>query len=94
VLDEATSSLDSESEVAVQKALENLMINRTTFVIAHRLSTIKKANKIIVISKGEVIGEGTHGTLLKENLLYKKLYQTQFLGYQDRAGSDQPADVG
>ena len=82
ILDEATSSLDSESEIAVQKALENLMINRTTFVIAHRLSTIKKANKIVVISKGEIMGEGTHEELLRENLIYKKLYQTQFMGYQ------------
>ena len=84
ILDEATSSLDSESEVAVQKALENLMVNRTTFVIAHRLSTIKKANKIVVISAGKVAGEGTHDELLQDNLIYKKLYQTQFMAYKDQ----------
>jgi subfamily B ATP-binding cassette protein MsbA len=82
ILDEATSSLDSESEVEVQRALEYLMLNRTTFVIAHRLSTIKKANKIIVISSGKIVGEGRHEELLKENLIYKKLYETQFRGYQ------------
>ncbi|MBW1678712.1 MAG: lipid A export permease/ATP-binding protein MsbA [Deltaproteobacteria bacterium] len=82
ILDEATSSLDSESELEVQKALEYLMVNRTTFVIAHRLSTIKKANKIIVISSGKIVGEGRHEELLKANLIYKKLYETQFRGYQ------------
>ena len=81
ILDEATSSLDSESELEVQNALENLMKNRTTFVIAHRLSTIKKANKIIVFTNGEIVGEGTHEELLKENEVYQKLYNTQFLGY-------------
>jgi len=84
ILDEATSSLDSESEKAVQKALENLMVNRTTIVIAHRLSTIKKANKIIVISQGKIVGEGHHEELLKQNLTYKKLYEIQFLGYQPK----------
>jgi len=82
ILDEATSSLDSESELEVQKALGYLMVNRTTFVIAHRLSTIKKANKIIVISSGKIVGEGRHEELLKANLIYKKLYETQFMGYQ------------
>lgn len=84
ILDEATSSLDSESEVEVQKALENLMVNRTTFVIAHRLSTIKKAHKIIVLSQGEIVGEGRHEELLMHNLLYKRLYETQFFGYQSQ----------
>ena len=81
ILDEATSSLDSESELEVQNALENLMQNRTTFVIAHRLSTIKKANKIFVFTNGEIVGEGTHEELLNENQVYRKLYETQFLGY-------------
>ena len=85
ILDEATSSLDSESELEVQNALENLMQNRTTFVIAHRLSTIKKANKIVVITNGEIVGEGTHEKLLKENMVYKKLYETQFLGYMSKS---------
>jgi len=81
ILDEATSSLDSESEIAVQKALENLMVNRTTIVIAHRLSTIKKAKTIIVIDNGKIVGEGNHEELLKHNATYKKLYKIQFLGY-------------
>jgi subfamily B ATP-binding cassette protein MsbA len=84
ILDEATSSLDSESELEVQNALENLMQNRTTFVIAHRLSTIKKANKIIVFTNGEIVGQGTHEELLKKNAVYKKLYETQFLGYMSK----------
>ncbi|MBN2468578.1 MAG: ABC transporter ATP-binding protein [Deltaproteobacteria bacterium] len=81
ILDEATSSLDSESELAVQEALENLMVNRTTIVIAHRLSTIKKASKIVVLSHGKMLGEGRHEELLQSNLVYKKLYKTQFHGY-------------
>ena len=88
ILDEATSSLDSESELEVQKALENLMHNRTTFVIAHRLSTIKKASKIVVLTDGEIIEEGTHEELLKGNAVYKKLYETQFLGFMSK-----PADT-
>ncbi len=79
ILDEATSSLDSESEQLVQEALENLMKNRTSFVIAHRLSTIKNANKIIVIDKGLVKENGTHDELLQdENGLYKKLVDIQY----------------
>jgi len=78
ILDEATSSLDTESEREVQKALNNLMQNRTTFVIAHRLSTIKKANRIIVLDRGEIVEEGDHETLLaREEGLYSKLYRMQ-----------------
>ena len=78
ILDEATSSLDSESEQLVQEALENLMKGRTTFVIAHRLSTIRKADKIVVIDKGEVMESGTHEELMKSNGLYRKLSDMQF----------------
>ena len=74
LLDEATSALDSESEAKVQHALKNLMMNRTTMVIAHRLSTIKKANKIIVLDKGQIIEKGTHEHLINKNGVYKKLY--------------------
>jgi ABC-type multidrug transport system fused ATPase/permease subunit len=79
VLDEATSSLDSESEKLVQQALEVLMKDRTSFVIAHRLSTVRDADRIIVIDKGEVIEEGTHEQLLSNpNGMYKKLSELQF----------------
>ena len=78
VLDEATSSLDTESEMEVQKALENLMKGRTTFVIAHRLSTIKYANRIMVVVNGKIVEEGTHDELLKRSGEYKKLYDMQF----------------
>jgi ABC-type multidrug transport system fused ATPase/permease subunit len=78
ILDEATSSLDSESEQLVQDALENLMANRTSFVIAHRLSTIRNANKIIVVDKGIVAEEGTHESLMQAKGLYRKLNEMQF----------------
>ena len=78
ILDEATSSLDSESEVLVQKALGNLMKGRTTFVIAHRLSTIGNADRIIVIVDGRIVEEGRHDDLLDLGQEYHKLYQMQF----------------
>ena len=78
ILDEATSSLDTESEMLVQKAIENLMKGRTTFVIAHRLSTIGYAHRIIVISNGRIAEEGTHDALMAQNGEYFKLYQMQF----------------
>ena len=78
ILDEATSSLDSESEQLVQDALENLMKGRTSFVIAHRLSTIRNADKIIVIDRGTVIESGTHTELMANNGLYRKLNEMQF----------------
>ncbi|MBI5190007.1 MAG: ATP-binding cassette domain-containing protein [Nitrospirae bacterium] len=78
ILDEATSSLDTESERIVQKALENLMKGRTTLVIAHRLSTIINADKIVVIDKGTVAAEGRHQELLGKSPIYKRLYEMQF----------------
>ncbi len=79
ILDEATSALDNKSEAVVQKALDNLMQNKTVFVIAHRLSTIKNADKIAVINEGELVELGTHDELLaKENGFYKRLYEMQF----------------
>ncbi len=78
ILDEATSALDTESEQMVQKALDNLMVNRTTFVIAHRLSTVLHADQIIVIEGGSIVERGTHDSLLKNNGLYNRLHSRQF----------------
>ncbi len=88
ILDEATSSLDSESEIEVQKALERLMQNRTTLVIAHRLSTIRKADRIVVICNGGVVEEGTHETLLEKDGEYRKLYLLQFIDRQPEKNAD------
>ena len=76
ILDEATSALDSESEKAIQNALEELQKGRTSIVIAHRLSTIEKADKILVIDSGEIIEQGNHQELLSQNGLYSKLYES------------------
>lgn len=78
ILDEATSALDTESERLVQEALDKLMQGRTTFVIAHRLSTVVNADKIVVMSNGEIKEVGSHQELLKMNGLYKNLYEIQF----------------
>lgn len=79
ILDEATSALDNESEAIVQKAMDNLMQNKTVFVIAHRLSTIKNANRITVINEGELVELDTHEELMSiENGEYKHLYEMQF----------------
>jgi subfamily B ATP-binding cassette protein MsbA len=77
ILDEATSALDTESEKFVQVALENMMQNRTSIVIAHRLSTIQKADKIVVMNKGQIVEQGTHDELLALNGNYSKLVMMQ-----------------
>ena len=77
LLDEATSSLDSESEEKVQNAVMNLTKNKTTLVIAHRLSTIIRADKIVVVNNGKIADTGTHNELLKNSIIYKNLYSKQ-----------------
>jgi subfamily B ATP-binding cassette protein MsbA len=79
ILDEATSALDTESEQLVQQALEKMMENRTSVVIAHRLSTIQKADRIIVVHKGEIIEQGKHIELLEKKGAYHKLVSMQAL---------------
>ncbi len=86
ILDEATSALDNKAEAIVQKAIDNLMQDKTVFVIAHRLSTIQNADKIVVINQGEIVEEGNHEDLLKiENGAYKALYEMQFKKQETKA---------
>ncbi len=95
ILDEATSSLDTEAEIEVQEALDNLMKGRTTLVIAHRLSTIRNADRIIVLVNGEIIEEGNHETLLAKKGEYFRLYNLQFKDEGNNVENEQLAkDLG
>ena len=95
ILDEATSSLDTEAEIEVQEALDNLMKGRTTLVIAHRLSTIRNADRIIALVNGEIVEEGDHETLLKKKGEYFRLYNLQFKDEGSDDKNDQLAkDMG
>lgn len=78
ILDEATSSIDTRTEIEIQKAMDHLMEGRTSFIIAHRLSTIKNADLILVMNKGDIIEQGTHDELLSKNGFYANLYNSQF----------------
>ncbi|MGB3948828.1 MAG: ABC transporter ATP-binding protein, partial [Bacteroidia bacterium] len=84
VLDEATSSIDTESEQLIQNAIDILTKNRTSIIIAHRLATIQKADKIIVMEKGEIVEVGNHQQLIKQNGHYKKLFELQFKGEENK----------
>ncbi|MCL2882992.1 MAG: ABC transporter ATP-binding protein/permease [Coriobacteriia bacterium] len=78
ILDEATSSIDTRTELLIQKAMDNLMVGRTSFIIAHRLSTIKNADHILVIDEGDIVEQGSHEQLLKQGGYYATLYNSQF----------------
>ena len=78
ILDEATSSVDTRTEIMIQKAMDKLMEGRTSFVIAHRLSTIKNADLILVMKDGNIVEQGTHESLLAQNGFYAELYNSQF----------------
>ncbi len=78
ILDEATSNVDTRTEVLIQKAMDNLMEGRTSFVIAHRLSTIRSADLILVMRDGDICEQGTHGELLSAGGFYAELYNSQF----------------
>lgn len=83
ILDEATSSVDTRTEILIQKAMNNLLENRTSFVVAHRLSTIRDADKIIVMNQGDVIETGNHDELMEQNGFYADLYNSQFASYEE-----------
>jgi ATP-binding cassette subfamily B protein len=77
IMDDATASVDTETEALIQKALAQLMEGRTTFVIAHRLSTVRRADLILVLEKGQIVARGTHESLLRTSELYREVYQHQ-----------------
>ena len=79
ILDEATSSIDTRTELQVQEAFDKLMKGRTSFIVAHRLSTIRNASLILVMKDGKIIEQGNHETLLEKNGFYAKLYRSQFV---------------
>ena len=78
ILDEATSSVDTRTEMMIQKAMDNLLAGRTSFVIAHRLSTIKNADLILCLKDGDIVEQGTHEELIEKNGFYANLYNSQF----------------
>ena len=88
ILDEATSNLDSDSEIAVQGAIETLMKGRSTMVVAHRLSTIRNVNRIYVLVSGRIVEEGAHDELLAKNGFFARLYKLQFKNQVDERSGD------
>ena len=78
ILDEATSSVDTRTEILIQNAMDRLMKGRTSFVIAHRLSTIRNADMILVLKDGDIVEQGNHNELLEKNGFYAQLYNSQF----------------
>jgi ABC-type multidrug transport system fused ATPase/permease subunit len=91
ILDEATSSVDTETEMLIQDALHELLKDRTALIIAHRLSTIRNADRILVIHKGEIWEQGTHEELLKQAGLYSRLYELQYRFQSGEKRAEKPA---
>ena len=87
VLDEATSSLDNESERLVEAALERLLVGRTTLIIAHRLSTVQRADRLVVLEKGKIVEQGSHSELLRRGGIYARLFQMQWRDGEDLASA-------
>lgn len=85
ILDEATSSIDTRTEIRIQNAFAKMMKGRTSFIVAHRLSTIKEADIILVMKDGHIIEQGNHETLLAKNGFYATLYNSQFIQSEDAA---------
>ncbi len=88
ILDEATSSLDSESEQAILRAIDEFVVGRTTLVIAHRLSTVQKADRIVVLDGGRIVEQGTHQELLMKAGIYQRLYRLQFAAHEEAGASE------
>ena len=87
ILDEATSSVDTRTEIQIQKAMDNLMKGRTSFIIAHRLSTIRDADRILVLKDGDIVEQGRHEELLAKGGFYADLYNSQFENGSSKAAS-------
>ena len=87
ILDEATSSVDTRTEIQIQKAMDNLMKGRTSFIIAHRLSTIRDADRIMVLKDGDIVEQGRHEELLAKGGFYADLYNSQFENGSSKAAS-------
>ena len=85
ILDEATSSVDTRTELSIQTAMDNLMRGRTSFIIAHRLSTIRNADLILCMKDGDIVEQGTHDELMAKNGFYAGLYNSQFAGSAEEA---------
>ena len=78
ILDEATSSIDTRTEIKIRKAFQEMMEGRTSFIVAHRLSTIREADVILVMNEGNIVEQGTHEELMKKGGFYRNLYESQF----------------
>jgi ATP-binding cassette subfamily B multidrug efflux pump len=94
ILDEATSSVDTRTEVLIQKAMDELMKNRTSFIIAHRLSTIRDADLILVMNEGDIVEQGTHEDLLRRNGFYAEIYNSQFAKLNENGNGHLPSKNG